>query len=156
MLLCPCVRDPVVNYCYIHMFIIIIDFHLVIFHYGAIIVLGSKTSMITLHHRRAAAALLPPISAWLLWPVRCGSPLSIKEGRVQSVTNVDPSIAVCYRIPSFLDARSDWNYTLSSFWLCDHFLVLLNCYSSIILCWCKKFRSLFDKLLKSKYCFVCN
>ena len=37
-----------------------------------------------------AAALLPPISVWLLWPVCCGSPLFIKERGVQSVADVDP------------------------------------------------------------------
>ena len=88
-------------------------------------------SLITRYRRRAVATLLSSISAKSLWPVCCGSYLLIKEEGYSQLPMFIWSVAVCYRLPSILETRTDWNSTSSSFCLRNHFLLLLNRFSNI-------------------------
>ena len=115
--------------------IIIIDVHLVIFHDGAWVVLGSNTindnsrppprcCRATPSHKHV---MIVTSSLWLTFVN------NIKGGRgVQSVSDVDPVwhdfLLTWYRLPSFLDTSTDWNSTSFSFRLRNNFLVLCNCF----------------------------
>ena len=115
--------------------IIIIDIHLVIFHGGAWTVLGSKTindnSIPPSRYRRANPSnkqiVIVASSLWLAFSDK------IRGGG--SVANVDPVrrgvLLSCYRLPSFLETRTDWNSTSLSFRQRNHFLVWRNLFSNI-------------------------
>ena len=114
--------------------IIIIGVQIIIFTMANESYLFQTPSMRTRYCLYNPTALLPPIGAQWLWPVPCGSPLSINKsgGVTVSFRMLVRSFVVWYCFPSFLDTSTDWNSMVSSFCLRNHFIVLRNHFSSIM------------------------